>query len=122
MRGLTVLALILICAGCTTLKPVTATPADLRQRINAGELLKAGDSVVIVTADGTSHRLEVTAVAGGLVQGRTESVPVDQIVSLEKRTVRAGRTLDFVLLGLLIAGLATLAAVAHSGAGLGGYH
>jgi hypothetical protein len=122
MRGLTVLALILICAGCTTLKPVAGTPADLRQRINAGELLKAGDSVVIVTADGTSHRLEVTAVAGGLVQGRTESVPVDQIVSLEKRTVSARRTLDLVVLGVLIAALATLAAAAHSGPGLGGYH
>jgi hypothetical protein len=121
MRGLTVLALILICAGCTTLKPVAGTPADLRQRINAGELLKAGDSVVIVTADGTSHPLVVTAVAGGLVQGRTGSVPVDQIVSLEKRTVRAG-TIEFVLLGLLIVGLATLAAVAHSGAGVAGYH
>jgi hypothetical protein len=122
MRGLTVLALILICAGCTTLKPVAGTPADLRQRINAGELVKAGDSVVIGTADGTIHRVEVTGVAGGVVQGRSESVPVEQIVSLEKRTVSPRKTLDLVLLGLLIAALATLAAVAHSGPGLGSYH
>jgi hypothetical protein len=122
MRGLTVLALILFCAGCTTLKPVSGTPEDLRRRINAGELVKAGDSVVIGTADGMTHRFEVKGVAGGVVEGRTESVRVDQIVSLEKRAVSVGKTLDLVVFGVLIAGLATLAAVAHSGPGLGGYH
>jgi len=115
------LALSLICAGCTTLKPVAGTPEDLRQRINAGEVLP-GDSVSIVTTDRAKHRFEVTGVAGGIVEGRAESVPVAQIVSLEKREVSTRKTLGLVPLTLLILGLGALAAVAHSGPGLGGYH
>ncbi len=120
MRGLTVLALMLICAGCTTLKPVAGTPGDLRQRINAGQLLKAGDSVSIVTTDGRAHRLEVTGVAGGVVQGRNESVPVDQIVSIGRREVSVTKTTELILWVLALGGLAA-AAASHAGAG-GVYH
>jgi len=98
---------------------VAGTSEDLRQRINAGELLKAGDSVAIVTADGKTHRFEVTGAAAGVVQGRAESVPVDQIVSLEKREFSTARALNLIPLILLVAGVATLAAVAHSGTGVG---
>jgi len=121
MRGATVrmLALILLCTSCTTLSPITGNPDDLRRGINTGTLLKAGDSVSIVTADGRTHRFEVTGIADGVIRGRTESVPVDQVVSVEQGRINAVQTVTLVL--AVIAGAALGVAVAHEGSSAHGY-
>jgi hypothetical protein len=58
-------------------------PADLRQRINSGELLKPGDRVLIVTTDQKTHRFTVKSVGFGrllmntlkeILQGRARQV------------------------------------------------
>jgi hypothetical protein len=109
MRRLMVLALILVSTGCTTLRPVNGTPEDLRQQISAGTLLKPGDRVSIVSVDGKTHRFEVTGIAAGVIQGRHESVPVDQVASLEKRRVSALKTAALAV-AVVAAGIVAIAA------------
>lgn len=104
MRTLAVLAALVVCVGCTTLKPVAGTPADLREKIASGQILKAGDRVLIVTTDAKPHRFAVTAIQAGVIQGKGESVPIDQVASLQKRRFSRGKTIA------LVAGLAVSAA------------
>jgi hypothetical protein len=72
-------------SGCTTMRPVDGSPAELQQYINSGELLEAGDRVRIVTADQKAHRFAITKIEAGLIVGSNESVPIDQVVYVEKR-------------------------------------
>jgi len=67
------------------MRPVEDSPSELQQRINSGELLKPGEPVWIVTLDEKAHRFAVTKVEAGLIVGPLESVPVDQVMYLEKR-------------------------------------
>lgn len=93
------------CAGCTTLRPIEGSSTELRQRISSGELLKVGDRVLIVTTDNKMHRFAVAGVRADLIEGRTDSVPVDQVVSLKKRQFSRGKTLALVGGVVLGAGL-----------------
>ena len=118
MRGkaLVVLAMVIGCAGCTTLRPVAGTPEELRARINSGQLLKPGERVNIVTADQNVHRFVVTGVANGVIAGRTDSVPVGQVVALEKPAPDTGKTVQLVggiLLGVILIGSAIALGSAH---------
>jgi len=103
------LALVLICAGCTTLRPIQGSPTELRQRISSGALLKPGDRVSIVTTDNKTHQFEVTGINAGVIEGKAESVPIDQMASVEKRQFSGGKT------AALVGGLA--AAATHLSAG-----
>ena len=78
MRTFFALAALMVCAGCTTLKPVAGTPTELREKIDSGQLLKAGDRVLIVTTDDQPHRFAVTTIEAGIIQGRRDSVPIDR--------------------------------------------
>ena len=85
MKFFTTLALIIAVAGCTTMQPIDGSPTELQHFINSGELLKPGDRVRIVTADQKTHRFAITKVEAGLIVGSNESVPVDQVMCVEKR-------------------------------------
>ena len=50
---------------------IDVSTAELRQRINAGELLKTGDRVAIVTFDGKAHRFAIKSIDAGLIYGRS---------------------------------------------------
>ncbi len=103
MRTFFALAALMVCAGCTTLKPVAGTPTELREKIDSGQLLKAGDRVLIVTTDDKPHRFAVTTIEAGIIQGRRDSVPIDQVAALQKRRFSRGKTIA------LVAGLAASA-------------
>lgn len=96
MRNLFVLAALMICAGCTTLRPIAGTPTELREKIGSGQLLKAGDRVLIVTTDDKPHRFAVMSIDAGIIQGKTDSVPIDQVASLQKRRFSGGKTIALV--------------------------
>ena len=83
--------------GCTTLQPIAGSCPELGQQIAVGAVLKPGDRVVIATADGHRHKLAVTAVDSGSVQGKRESVPIDQIVSVQKRVFSSQKTMELIL-------------------------
>jgi len=85
MKSFTALALIIALTGCTTMQAIDGSPTELQHFINSGELLKPGDRVRIVTADQKTHRFAITKVEAGLIVGSNESVPVDQVMCVEKR-------------------------------------
>jgi hypothetical protein len=93
MRRLILLSALIVNAGCTSLQPIAGSPAELQQRIS---VLKPGDRVLIVTTDKKSHRFAVTGIGEGLIQGQGDTVPVDQVVSLEKREYSPGKTWGLV--------------------------
>ena len=94
-------------AGCTTLRPIEGTPAELQQRLNSGNLLKSGDRVSIVTADYKTQVFKVTAVSASSIEGRTQKVPVDQVVSVQKRQFSPAKTL--VLAGACVLVIGSIA-------------
>src|SRR5450755_2575998 len=97
-------AVLVSCAGCTTLRPIEGNPANLRQRINSGELLKTGDRVLVVTTDQKTHRFTVRSVGADRIDGPSESIPIEQISALEKRQFSRGKTI--ALIGGLLGGAA----------------
>jgi hypothetical protein len=107
---------LLSCAGCTTLRPIEGSPIVLRERINSGELLKAGDRILLVTTDQREHRFTVKSVGAGHIDGPSDSIPVEQISAVQKRQFSRGKTIALVgglmggvALGLLVYGLAEYA-------------
>ena len=113
MRRCIALIAIISFAGCTTLRPIEGTPAELQQRLNSGDLLKSGDRVSIVTADHKTHVFKVTAVSTGFIEGRMQSVPVDQVVSVQKRQFSSTKT--WILAGACVLAIGSIAyAAAHA--------
>ena len=86
MKRLVVFALVITCAGCTSLRPIEGTPIELRQRVSSGELLKAGDRVLVETADLKLHQFVVTGFAPRVIEGKMTSIPIDQIIFRVIRT------------------------------------
>lgn len=113
MRFYFLLIVFILNSGCTTMRPIEATPAELRHGISCGALLEIGDRVSIITSDDQTHRFAVAGVDAGFIEGKTESVPIDQVVHVEKRQFSRGKTAALVggilagaALGLVIYGLA----------------
>jgi hypothetical protein len=105
MGRLIVLAVIISLGGCTTFRPIEGTPIELQRRINSGGLLEAGDRVLIVTTDGKIHKFRVRGVSAGIIEGKADSAPADQVVSLKRREFSGGKTLLLVGAGALFTGL-----------------
>jgi hypothetical protein len=95
MKWFTAWAFIIALTGCTTPRPIDGSPEELRQFINSGELLKVGDRVRIVTADKNAHRFAITKVDAGLIVGSNESVPIDEVISLEVEKAKSARSISF---------------------------
>jgi hypothetical protein len=95
MKCFTAWVLIIYVTGCATLRPIDGSPAELRQSIISGELLKVGDHVRVVTADDKAHRFAITKVQAGLIVGPNESVPVDEVMSIEVEKVESPVSISF---------------------------
>jgi len=93
MKANVCLLLILCITGCTSMQPVEMEPEQLRQKIVAGELLKAGDKARIFTTDEAQHEFRVRSVTDEMVIGDEDRIPVDEIVAVETREFSGGRTL-----------------------------
>ena len=113
MKRFFVFAVIIICVGCTSLQPLDKTPTELRQRINSGELLKAGDRVSIETTDLKMHEFVITGVAPGVIEGKRTSIAVDQIILVEKREYSRAKTWALVAAVVLTVGGAAVFVAAH---------
>jgi hypothetical protein len=112
MKCFTVWALIVALSGCTTLRPISADEPDLSLSIASGKLLKVGDHVVIGTRDGQTYEFEVTSLSATSIDGKSRSIPTDQVVSLEKRVVNGKKSL--IVLGSILLGIAFTVALAHA--------
>jgi hypothetical protein len=101
MKCFTTWILMIALAGCTTLRPIAVNQSDFSQRIASGELLKIRDHVIIETVDGQTYEFDITSISPATIDGKQRSIPIDQIVTIQKRVLSTKRTL---LLVLLIAG------------------
>jgi hypothetical protein len=101
MKCFTSWILMIALAGCTTLRPIAANQPDFSQRIASDELLKIRDDVIIETIDGQTYEFDITSISPATVDGKQRSIPIDQIVTIQKRVLSTKRTL---LLVLLVAG------------------
>lgn len=109
MKCVTVGLMVLSLVGCTTLRPIEGFSSDLRRDIASGALLKVGDRVQLVTLDGRSHSIAITRLRAGEVVGANESIPIDQIVSVQKRELSLAKAAGAVTAVTLVA-LAGIAA------------
>ena len=93
VRHLFVLAAI-VGAGCTSMKPVEMPPAELHEKILSENILHAGESVRVVTADGQIRKLLVIEVDTDerVIHGKDVSIDVDQVVAVETREFSLGKT------------------------------
>jgi hypothetical protein len=115
MKRCTVLGLIICLIGCTTLQPVTGNPAAVQQRIASGALLKRGDHVVVLTKDGRTHDFNVTSVSASTIEGRHESISIDQIAFIQKRKLSVEKTALAVGLTVVVAAVVVVVAVCSVG-------
>jgi hypothetical protein len=89
MKCFTGWVLLFVVTGCTALRPIDGSPTELHQSILSGELLKPGERVRIVTADEKVHQFAITKIETGLIVGPNESIPVDQVTSLEVESAKS---------------------------------
>ena len=105
--------------GCTHFKPVEMNSKTLQDKIRNGELIEEGDCVRVITKDGSSHILTVTAISEYVLKGALEGtgtpgtstgsedgmymedsaieptvieIPIDDIVLVEEEKIDAGKT------------------------------
>ena len=105
-----VLSLVLSNTACTTLRPVEIASGDIQDRILAGELIKMGNRVSIVTKDGKVHQIKVTEVRDGFIKGRTDdlnnwskdvAIPVAEVLAMSTREISVVKTGGFTVLSLV---------------------
>ena len=72
-----IIRLLIICiflTGCTSLKPVEMNSKTLQENIRNGELIEEGDRIRVITRDGSSHILTVTAISEYVLKGVLEVI------------------------------------------------
>ncbi|MGH8238684.1 MAG: hypothetical protein ACREXP_16915 [Steroidobacteraceae bacterium] len=94
--------------GCTTIQPLTVNASQL------ASTLKPGDNVEVVTARGQQLSFKVENVDDTGLQGAGQRVAYNDIQSIGRKEISAGRT-ALVVLGVVAAG-----ALAAGGGGGGG--
>lgn len=85
------LAIVFI-SGCTSLNPVELQPNELQKQIVAGQILKVGDDVKLVTNEGKRIEFTVTKISENKVKGKNVEVDISSIVALETRDISTGKT------------------------------
>lgn len=94
--------------GCMTTQPMTAG------RVQLSQTLHPNDRVEVVTKGGQTLRFKVEKIDDAGLHGAGQNVAFDDIESISRRRVDAGRT------SLIALGVAAIAAVAAGGGGGGG--
>ena len=111
-----VVALLLLW-GCTTVQRASLPPDALQDGIRAGELVKAGDRIAVLTVSRGEREFVVTDVGEDVIRGDGEEVSIDDVVGLEVRKVAPGRTAlavfggVYVVVPLTFVGLSILGAI-----------
>jgi len=100
--------------GCTSLQTIEAPPDKLHGQIRHENLVKVGDEIKIITEDEKEHQFVVTAINESEIRGKDVTVPIDSIVSLQKREFDSNKT-TFTGIGtvmLIVAALPIIAVMA----------
>ena len=86
------LAFAAVSSGCTSMQPVSD-----QARYADGQYLEVGDTVEIETRNGETVSLKITEITERHIAGETDTVNVDDIVSVSVRKFSPTRTLVAVL-------------------------
>ncbi len=92
MKLISILFVLLVGSGCTSMRAVEMSPEQLQQKVAAGEVIEVGDSVQIATTDGKTHKFKVSAVTADLVSGKDIEIPVGDILAVKTREFSGGKT------------------------------
>jgi hypothetical protein len=108
--ALSVLSAAHLTSGCTTFRPVVGTAEETQRQLLSGEVLEAGDRVRLTTADGRVHEIRIDSVAldSGMILGDGDSVPIRNVVSVERRVYAPAKTWGLVAGGSLLLLLTTV--------------
>jgi hypothetical protein len=110
---------IFLLAGCTTLQPLAGNAETLRDELRSGETVTAGDKVRVVSRDGLSRLIIVTALDENTLRGHPEGVetqdvvvaiPIDDIVFMEGKKTSVGKTVVYGS-GVAVGGAAATVAI-----------
>lgn len=106
------LLLVLIASGCATV-----TNVDTSGSANIGQALKEGDQITVTTRDDQTYRLTVVGVSDEAIEGEGKdgqpvAIEFQQIVELQVRKPRPGRTA--ALVGGTIGGVMLLYLIASA--------
>ena len=113
--GMAAVAAIVV-SGCVTVHKADGSPEALREAIRAGELVKPGDRVTLMTPTIGERTIRVAEVDDDFVRGENTQVPIDEIVALEKKRIDPVKTAGVVVGGYLGLGLlVSLAALVAMG-------
>ena len=96
MKCFTAWILIITLTGCTTLRTIDTVQPALSQRIAAGDL-KVRDHVILETKDQQTYEFNITSINIASIDGKQGAIPVDQIVSIQKRVPNKKSTFLLVL-------------------------
>ena len=105
------LVVTLLVGACTSFQSVRPPGAG-------GEQLKPGDDVEVVTKDGNHYRLTVKAVDTEAIYGDQVSIPLSDIVSVDRKEISVGRTAGLASVPLLLPGLVLIIGIAVTGMSL----
>lgn len=111
LKQLLAALVVLSMVGCTSVQPLTASPANLRSS------LKAGDRVELVTTSGEQLQFKIDSVDENGLQGAGKRVAFNDIQSINRKETDTMKT-AWVVIGVVAAG--ALAAAAGGGGGGGG--
>ena len=100
MKFIATMVILLLASGCTTFKPVGLESEKLHEQLYAGEIIHVQDEVKIRTSDGIDHKFEVLEIKENRIVGSEVSIPIENIVAIEKREFSAVKTT--VLVGVII--------------------
>jgi hypothetical protein len=87
-----VVLIILVTSGCSTVSPVEMTPEQVQQKISAGELIAVGDTIKVATSEGEVYDFKVTAVTNQQILGDEVEIPIEDIVAIETKEFSVGKT------------------------------
>jgi hypothetical protein len=97
--------------GCTSLQTIEAPPDKLHEQIRHENLVNVGDKVRIITEDEKEHQFVVTAINESEIRGKDVTVPIDSIVSVQKREFSSNKT-TFTVIGTLMVIVAAVPVIA----------
>lgn len=83
--------------GCTSVKPIELSPKTLQAQLRNGELIEAGDRVVITTVDARRERFTVRSIGEGAIHAWNRKVDIGVVETLAVRRFSTPKTIATVI-------------------------
>ena len=97
---------LLVLGGCMSVQKIDLPPEGLQDGIRNGGVVRPGDRIAVVSENQGEQVFVVTAVDQNVIRGESVEVPIEDVVTLEKRSVAPVRTGLAVYGGAFLVGIA----------------